>query len=136
MNKKDLIETQCKHTFHKKCLKAQCRINPFCPLCRRNISEDCKIKPPKLTIREIKDIIEKFADVGLTIEQYMEKIKQPNFYKEQSWLRKQLKNLTYDPDFHSPYTQHYGNTLYHQAEQKVADYYNGKKDIFGERYRP
>ena len=134
---KNLIETHCKHTFHEKCLKQQCYFNPSCPLCRSNISKECKMKPPKLTTQEIKTIVEKFVDVGLTIEQYTEKINQPNFYKEQAWLRKQLKNLKYDHDFNTPYTQQYGNTLYHQAEQKVVYYYhNGKKDIFGERFNP
>lgn len=46
LGKKNIVSTECKHTFHKKCLQMSCQAKEICPLCRKNITHTCKkIKP-------------------------------------------------------------------------------------------
>jgi len=40
--RKKKYTTECRHVFHKTCLKTACLTHNVCPLCRENIEVDCR----------------------------------------------------------------------------------------------
>ena len=130
-----LIKTKCKHVFHMACLQSQCGVKKTCPLCRTDISQDCrKIK------KYYKD--NEMQKNSLTDKEIQEMVFASNLSDENSsdfkWLEKQVKNLKFDKKYkykygHESIIREKKNNLGNQAFDKLTRYSDGENP-FGKRF--
>ena len=133
MTSKNSVKTNCNHTFHKKCLEKQCLVRPICPLCRQDITLNCKIiKLTNHDINIISTILDRFDYTNATKEQFKKN------EKELKFIKLKLRNLNYDVSYTLSNNAHaYALTLktepgslYVQALDKVIKYRQGQENIF------
>lgn len=142
MTARNSVKTKCNHTFHKKCLKQQCDINPTCPLCRKDITAFCNedkdnntLYPNGLTKQDIEKLSIVFDQYDISIPGELDKST-----KEYSYLKTKLKSIKYDESYNDEISDNIKayahnlkanvNPIFVQALDKVSKFRQGQKDIF------
>jgi hypothetical protein len=143
LNSKDktVVETACKHYFHNECLAIRWkeeRPKTNCPTCDFDYTIDMgdgeiEITPNANDVFRRSRAENQYAyDIesqkrNLTYKEIEQILRQEGPFddKDKDFLRKQLKTLTYDKDYHGYYTTDVSIGLYDQARDRIQEWKRG-----------